>query len=301
MPVQSRLASDRRCATVFAIMLLLIGCESNAGPATQDVTRLSGMAQPSRIPFPDSTTTGTHGALTVFSGPPVFRTANAVIENVEIRASSVQVAADNITFRNVKFVYTGGVDESFTMIGIYPTVRGTRFEDCEIDGQNQTARAITGPSDVEVRRCDIHNTGNGVEVQNSFVVEDSYLHDIYTPPGLNWHADGIQARDASVNDITIRRNTILLTGPETGAIHIIGKADSTSENIVVEDNLLGGGSYTVYAGAGTVRNFRVINNSFTTRIYPKVGKWGIWYPMWKNFTATGNRIFENGAPADPTP
>ena len=84
MPVQSRLASDRRCATVFAIMLLLIGCESNAGSATQDVTRLSGMAQPSRIPFPDSTTTGTHGALTVFSGPPVFRTANAVIENVEI-------------------------------------------------------------------------------------------------------------------------------------------------------------------------------------------------------------------------
>ena len=70
---------------------------------------------------------------------------------------------------------------------------------------------------------------------------------------------------------------------------------------MVEDNLLGGGSYTVYAGAGTVRNFRVINNSFTTRIYPKVGKWGIWYPMWKNFTATGNRIFENGAPADPTP
>ena len=248
--------------------------------------------------FPDASCTGPVGTLPLYTGSTQFRTPGQVVENVEIRADDVYVAVDNVTFRNVRIVYTGALDAGFTIVNIAPGVTGTVFEDCEIDGQDRNPRAIKGESKVTVRRCDIHHVGNAVEVGTDFTVEDSYLHDLRTPAGLDWHSDGIQAVE-TIQNVTVRHNTIFLTGPETGAINIIGFATDTMTNILIQHNLMAGGSYTVYAGAGTTVDYRIVDNHFSTRYYPTVGDFGIWYPEFVNTVVRqGNVIHETGAPAD---
>lgn len=248
--------------------------------------------------FPDADCTGPTGQLKPYTGTMEFRTAGQVVRDVEIRTSGMYVGANNVTFRNVRIVYTGSLNGTFTVVNVPPGVRGVVFEDCEIDGQHRVARAIKAIEGAIVRRCEIHRTGNGVEVATNFTVEDCYLHDIVTPAGQDWHADGIQSAE-SVSNITVRHNTILLTGGETGAINIIGGAADTISNVLVENNLMAGGGYTVYAGAGKVVNYRVVNNRFSTRYHAKVGVYGVWYPTFlSGVVRSGNVIHETGAPTN---
>src|SRR5262249_48906282 len=141
--------------------------------------------------FPDANCTGpTSTNLPLYTGSLEFRTDNQVVENVEMRIDSgLYVPADNVTFRNVKIVFTGALDSDFTMVNLnYNT--GTVFQDCELDGQGNVARAITG-SGVTVRNCHIHHVGNAVETESPMVIEGNYFHDIYEADGTDWHADGV--------------------------------------------------------------------------------------------------------------
>jgi len=249
--------------------------------------------------FPDESCTGPIGALTLYTGSTEFHTEGEVIENVEIHTTSgLYITADNVTFRNVRILFTGAVNEGFTAVAVNGGAN-TTFENCEIDGQSRVARGIAGdPGPFTVRNCEIHHVGNGVEVDSPFTIEGNYLHDIVTPEGLDWHADGIQT-PKSGQDMIIRHNTILLTGPETGAINIMGDETTPARNVLVEHNLMAGGGYTVYAGPGA--NYRVINNRFSTRTYPRVGTAGVWY--WDpsedgDVLRSGNEILETGVSAN---
>lgn len=266
-------------------------------PTTLAPTSPPPTTAPPETEFPDASNTGPTGPLTVVNGDQAYRTAGQVVENVEIRASNLYVAANNVTFRNCKIVYTGALDAQFTLVNIISGVSGTRFETCELDGQSKVSRAIKGIDGVYVSGTEIHHTGNAVEVSDKVTVVNSYLHDIVSAPGTDWHADGIQTRDGSASDILIQHNTILLTGGETGAVYVLGAAGDTLTNVLVDNNLMAGGSYTVYLGAGTLNNVRATNNHFSTRYWPKVGQYGIWYGS-GNVTRTGNVIHETGAPVN---
>lgn len=268
--------------------------------ANRAVTLNVSLFAPSALPltgFPTAESTGPTGTLTVVNGDQAYRTAGQVVENVEIRASNLYVAANDVTFRNCKIVYTGALDEQFALVNIIPGVTGTRFENCELDGRGKVARAIKGVDGVAVIGCEIHHTGNGVEVSDRITVINSYLHDVVAAPGTDWHADGIQTADGSASDILIQHNTILLPGGETGAVYVLGGANDTLTNVLVDNNLMAGGSYTVYLGAGTMTNVKATDNVFSTRYHPHVGQYGIWYPQ-RLPVRTGNVIAETGAPAN---
>lgn len=246
--------------------------------------------------FPDENCTGPSGNLTLYTGSHEFRTNGQVIENVEIHTDGIYLPASNVTFRNVKIVYTGPMDGTFAIINNNNN-SGNVFEDCIIDGQGKVARAITG-SGVTVRNCEIMGVGNAIETDTPMVVEENYIHDIRTADGTDWHADGLQTPSGADN-VTVRHNTIILTGSETGAINIMGTVSNPAENVLIEHNLFAGGGYTIYAGPGV--NYRVINNHMSTQIYPKVGFYNIWY--WDpsedgDVTRSGNVIHETGAAAN---
>lgn len=255
----------------------------------------SAHAYPATCPqFPDGTCSGP--TLTPWTGPLSFRTNGQVIENVEIRTpTALYVPASNVTFRNVRFVYTGALDATFTVIN--NAGANNTFDRIEIDGQSNVARGISGTgTNSTVRNANIHHVGNGVEISAPFLVEDSYIHDIYSPPGTDWHADGIQIAGGNRVGVTIRHNTVILTGPQVGAISVVGTATAPATDVLVENNLLAGGGYTMYTQWGS--NFRVINNRFSTQVFPKVGAYGIWYPGQQGIERSGNTILETGAPAD---
>jgi hypothetical protein len=248
--------------------------------------------------FPDADCTGpTSAALPLYAGPLEFRTDGEVIENVEIRTDGgLYVPADGVVFRNVRIVFTGALDSDFTMVNLNYN-SGTVFQDCELDGQGKVARAITG-SGVIVRNCEIHDVGNAIETDTPLVAEGNFIHDIYEAEGTDWHADGIQT-PRSADGVTIRHNTIFARDPATSAINVMGTAADPAADVLIEHNLLAGGGYTLYAGPGS--RYRVVDNHFTTRFFPKVGGYNIWY--WEpsedgDVTRSGNVIHETGAAAN---
>lgn len=281
---------------VAATSSLLSGCggsSSSNGPGDGWIDRCP--AYPS---FPDASCTGPLSAeLPTYTGSLEFRTDGQVVENVEIRTDQgLYVPADNVTFRNVRIVFTGALDSDFTMVNLNYN-SGTVFQDCELDGRGNVPRAITG-SGVTVRNCHIHHVGNAVETDTPMRVEGNYIHDIYEAEGTDWHADGIQT-PASSRGVTIRHNTILARDPATSAIMVTGTSANPARDVRIEHNLLAGGGYTLYTGPGS--NYRVVENHFTTRVFPKVGYWNIWYlePSEDgDVTRSGNVIHETGAPAN---
>ena len=248
--------------------------------------------------FPDDACTGPTSELTLYEGSQELRDDGATIEGVEIHTDEgLYVPASDVTFRNVKIVFTGELDASFTMVNLNYN-SGTVFEDCILDGQGKVARAITG-SGVTVRNCEIMGVGNAIETESPLHVEDNYIHDIVTADGTDWHSDGIQT-PAGADDITVRHNTILLAGPETGAINIMSDGEDAATDVLIENNLMAGGGYTMYT-AELGDNYQVLNNHFSTQVYPNVGYYNIWY--WgagedSGVTKSGNVIHETDAPAD---
>lgn len=293
--VFARRSRPRAAAAWLAILAVPAGASAGAPDAIfADGFDLRCAAYPN---FPDETCTGPVGELAPWTGGDEFRTDGQVVENVEIRTEyGLYVPADRVTFRNVRIVYTGALDGTFTMANLNYN-EGTVFENCEFDGRSRVARAISG-SGASVRNCNIHHVGNAIETDTPLVAEHNYIHDIYSPAGTDWHADGIQTPESAGN-VIVRHNTILLTGPETGAVNIMGTLADPAAHVVIEHNLMAGGGYTVYAGPGV--DYRIVENHFSTRTYPRVGYWNLWY--WDRgqdgeIVREGNVIHETGAPAD---
>jgi hypothetical protein len=248
--------------------------------------------------FPNAATTGPSGTLRRWTGSLDFYRDGQVIQGYQftLPGRGIYVAADNVVFRNCRFVMTGRLNQDFTMANLNNN-RGTVFENVEFDGRSLVPRAITG-SPVTVRRSEIHHVGNAVEAEGPLVITDNYIHDIYEPPGVDWHADGIQTPYSSDN-VLVRHNTILMRHPSTAAINMRGAPADPATNVVVDRNLIAGGGYTVHAGYGS--RYRVTNNVFSTRFFPRVGAFGIWYldpSQDGDVTRTGNVIQETGRAAN---
>jgi hypothetical protein len=250
--------------------------------------------------FPDASCTGPTGTLTNYTGSLTFNTPGQIIQNVIINTSDgVTVTANNVTFRNCKIIYTGTTRDDWGLVEANP-VTGTVFDHCELDGKGITKDGIHGGDNFTVTGCNIHGFGNGVEAGSAFTVKESYIWNIFTPNGYDWHADGVQGWDGASN-MVIDHNTILMPTANfvSGVVDFVGTTPQS--NNLVQHNLLAGGGYTVYVGSSTSNtNVKVINNHYSTRYFPKVGTYDIYYyggPA-PGGVVSGNVIDETGAPAD---
>ncbi len=143
---------------------------------------------------------------------------------------------------------------------------------------------------------------------NNFTIENNYLHD-FTTQASNGHVDGFQTEGASHG--IIRHNVFDVTQGQTSAI-AIWNSRRNSDDILIDNNLLAGGGFTIYAedynpseqnpeGGYSVTNIRITNNSFSTVHYPCVGRWGVWFTRgaptdgWRR---SGNVVLETGQNID---
>jgi hypothetical protein len=138
----------------------------------------------------------------------------------------------------------------------------------------------TARTAIIARRVDIHGCENGLDIDNSITLVDSYIHDLYE--GNEGHADGMQLSGGS--RIVIRHNTIFNPG---GTSAIIAHRDDNVD-VLVQSNLMAGGAYTLYCPRNTSRDFRVIDNRFSTRFSAKGGAFGPWTDCEKVEELRGN-------------
>lgn len=144
------------------------------------------------------------------------------------------------------------------------------IEDSEFDCQGTHGSGIA-EANFTARRVDIHGCENGFSLNQNVVIEDSYIHDLYNDDGA--HMDGVQLAQGHWNgsgyvccalNITVSHNRIEAIDPDGD----YGSSAMTSNrapdvNILIENNLLAYGSYTLYCVQGaTGVNYRVVDNRF---------------------------------------
>ena len=93
--------------------------------------------------------------------------------------------------------------------------------------------------------------------------------------GNGAHADGLQFENAA-GFVNIIHNTIFGMGSngEFGTSAFIADLPG-HHDWLIENNLFGGGAYTIYCVAGKGANWVIRNNAFTTRFKSTVGYFGI--------------------------
>jgi hypothetical protein len=101
--------------------------------------------------------------------------------------------------------------------------------------------------------------GDGLGIGNDVQVVDSYIHGLVNCSDC--HVDGVQST-SGVN-IVLRHNTIENSFTQTSCI-MLGNEFGPLRNVLIEDNLLNGGGYTIYGGGSdsNVDHIRIINNRF---------------------------------------
>lgn len=224
---------------------------ASAGQYVQYGTTTTGC--PPYPSFPDAACTGpTSTNLTVHNGNMSVSTPGTVVEGRDIRGC-VSVNAADVTIRNTK-ITCGFAYGIFT----YQNTVNLTVEDVEIDCGGTPTTGIAGKN-VTIRRADIYNCENGLSIDGDFTVIDSYIHDL-RPDG---HVDAIQMNENASN-IIIRHNTLFTQSP--GGTAAIIAHPRGQQNVFVENNLLGGGTYTLYCPRDSSTNFRVTDNMWSTAV-----------------------------------
>lgn len=181
---------------------------------------------------------------TVITGRDINCNVYVTASNVTIRKSRISSSAD----------WAVRTDDSTT---------GFRIEDTEIAGKPGCKAALTF-AHWTAYRLNIHGCGDGVRAEEQTLLQDSWIHDFWdgyqngvqvdTP-----HHDGVQGTGGS--GVTIRHNRIDNPNNQTSCILIGGEFGSPS-NILIENNYLNGGNFTIYLDPKG-SNRRIVDNTFT--------------------------------------
>jgi len=262
------------------------------------------------VVYPDATNTGVPAGttLTAYTGPSTITTAGTVITGKTM--GCIQITASNVTIRNSRISCNGNAVtiNDKDLYGLTPVL----IEDSEIDCQSSTGTGIM-EAHFTLRRVEISHCENGLSLNQDVTVEDSYIHS-ENSIGADPHEDGIQfgcghwqpgfagtscasGYAPGALNITLRHDTIygMTNGDTAFGTSAIITNPAGDTNILITNNLLAGGAYTVYCnrpGAGT--NFQLLNNHFSTRFSSKVGVFAPWTDCTDESQVAGNVYHETG-------
>jgi hypothetical protein len=234
---------------------------------------------------------------------------NTVIKGERIGPDGLTIAAKNVVVKDSVITKMSGPSGS-GVIEIAPGASAKLVRN-RLNGNNATHAGIWYQGTrLVARRNNIFGINDGIFIwdADTFTIKDNYLHD-FTENAANGHVDGFQTTGASHG--IIRHNTFDVTQGQTSAIAIWNERRDSSD-ILVDNNLLAGGGFTIYAedyspseenpsGGYSVTNIRIQNNKFSKVHYPCVGYWGVWYPRGAptdGWNRSGNTVLETGQNID---
>lgn len=190
--------------------------------------------------FPSAETTGVPPGVDLRgSGELEIRRDGTVIDGLDIDGC-VDVLADDVTIRRSRITCA----RPTTAIRLHDGHRGLTIEDVEIDGRGVVSTAV-GFSHYTLLRVDIHDVIDGPRMGDGTTMEDSYVHDLVRAEGS--HNDALQITGGT--GIVVRGNTLEAYSERTGdtfnAAIMIGSTSAEVRDLLIEDNYLDGGNYTV--------------------------------------------------------
>jgi hypothetical protein len=290
-------AIRRWLGVITALLVLASGCSKSEDP------RAGPRPPADRRAWPDADTTGVppgtslsrmDGAHTLLATP------GEVVDGKDV-TGCLTISASNVTLR--RFRVRGCAREPVISVGYGLT--NIVIEDCEIDGGNLNPNAsAVGYDGYTIRRCDIHGTGSGLHMTNNVVVEDNWVHELHE--GEDSHNDAVVTNGGA--HLVVRHNTLQNAHTQTAVVALYGDLDAVVD-VIVEDNLLDGGGYTVYGGSVAGKPFsaqassiRFTGNHFGRTFFADGGRFGPvsgFDPRRPGNAWTANVWHDNGAPVEP--
>jgi hypothetical protein len=247
---------------------------SSTTTALPGQTAASGVVR-ARSSFPQASNTGVPGGARLKAARSTslrIRKAGTVIDGVDMR-SDISVEANNVTIKNSRVITAGewGIIQR-------QGAKGLVVRDSEIrgNGKDRLQQAIANQGgNITILRNDLSNISDAVST-SSGLIEDNYLHDPAYFDGD--HTDMIQATSGPPpgQRLVIRHNTVINTLDQTSAVALF-QDFGVQHDAVIENNLLAGGGYSLYAGAGekgASYNIKVIGNVFSREVHKSSGQFG---------------------------
>ena len=254
--------------------------------------------------FPDATDTGVQAGVTLkaYNGDLVINTPGAVISGLDIHGS-VYINADNVTLINCRITSGGYWAVSVGGGGGSSGGTGCVVQNCEINGLGGTQGSAGIQGAGTFLANNIYGVENGIVFAGSnSLAQDNYIHDLQSTPEA--HYDGIAAQ-GGLSNITIRHNTVISRPDATSAIYINNDFGPMS-NVIVDNNKLSGGGYTVYSDEKAAHPGQITGVQFTNNYLVK-GYYG--YAAIANNTVvwqgnidlgTGQTVTQGGTLSAPT-
>jgi hypothetical protein len=284
-----------RLAIFAATLLVLASCTEPTNPvspvpvsiqptspptATHSGNReeLHCATSPNRCGYPDESNTGvTPGTVLRRSGPITVATDGQVVEDLDI-TGEINVTASNVVIKNTKITGGRGAGNKDWVVIMRPGASNLTIVDSEITtpaGSAQDIACVFNISDgaPTIERVNIHGCSAGIS-SGGGLIRDSYIHDLSQIHGLS-HNVGIASNGGG--GMTIEHNTVLNQFAQTSAVSFY-QDFSTQKDNVVRDNLLGGGAYCIYGGAGDrgpTRDIQILNNRLSRRYFHACGSYGV--------------------------
>jgi hypothetical protein len=201
--------------------------------------------------------------------------SDVVLSGLSIRGN-LNITGSNVTIKDDQ-VETAG----YFGVSLRHTT-GVMIEDSTISGQNLTSGRVGAAID------DVYGNSTGMVIKDDNIscfktavqvstglVAGNYIHSFGYLAGD--HSNGI-LDIGTTQPLTIYGNTILNTRGQTDAISLdASAAGGTVANKTVQDNLLAGGSFTIYGGAArrsTTSHIVIEDNRFSQAYYAKGGQYG---------------------------
>jgi hypothetical protein len=246
---------------------------------------------PHQCGFPDATNTGIPAGTTLRKVPGQVSRGRgwyydhrgfvavvgtgAVLSDLSIPCG-VSVTASNVTIKDVKIV-TGG--QSAMGIALRH-VQDVTIEHSTIAGTNTgSGRLMVGVKDVygdargtRILDNNISRSSTGVQIYQG-LIQGNYIHHL----GMisSDHVNGVTT-NGNTRPLAIRHNTIFDSFAQTDAIGLFQDFGVVA-NVIIDDNLLGGGGYSIYGGMGgkgQPSHIVVRGNRISTRFFRHGGYWG---------------------------
>ena len=268
---------------------IAIGLNSGAASAA---TQVNCSAVPHLCGYPDATNSGVPAGVVLQTVPgqvssglgwrfdPVSGTVKvtgpgAVLSGLYI-PYNLDISASGVLVQNVQVVTAGNFGISLRH------TTGVTIQDSTINGQNVTSGRVSAAI------TDVYGDSTGMTVKNDNIsyfktavqlstglVTGNYIHN----PGYvsGDHTNGI-FDTGTTQPLTISGNTILVNLGQTDAISLnASSAGLPVANKTVSNNLIGGGSYSIYGGTSlgnTTSNIVIRSNRFSQQYYAGSGLYG---------------------------
>ncbi len=259
----------------------------------------------------------------------VLATANESITCTEFNGRVI-IRAPHVTITNSAVTTRGHNGSSGSGSIVVDVGASATIDHVTVDGGNSVHACIWDQGlALTVQAVNCYKANDGVftwaisgkpGAGDHFAVENSFFHD-FTQATANGHDDGYQTEGNS--DGVIQHDTFRMSANSTSAVAVWNSRES-AENITVDDNLITGGGFAVYAqdynpgdgapgnpsaaGGFSVTNIQFVNNSFSTFAAACVGKYGVWFdrPSWVPYKGgptdgwhrQGNVVLETGEKVD---